>query len=149
MFYEGCTLEEIRAFRELEKEVFDFGEGDMKIEGWYGSEDAYYEMCLPEECRYNIKTPSPLYSKSKSKTNKKYRPNHHARKQVEKKKLDKLYNTSAWWAVIDKNTHKKRNYILNGKYCRKYSNRCVRRYRKEIGNGGNYRKLYDYWWEVL
>lgn len=36
MFYEGCTIEEIRAYRELESETFDFGEGEMKIDGWYG-----------------------------------------------------------------------------------------------------------------
>ena len=41
MFYEGCTIEEIKAFRELENEVFDFGEGPMEIEGLLGSEDVY------------------------------------------------------------------------------------------------------------
>ena len=44
LFYEGCTVEEIEAYRDLESATFDFGEGSMKIEGWYGSEDAYYEM---------------------------------------------------------------------------------------------------------
>ena len=52
MFYEGCTIDEIRAFRELEGEAFDFGEGLMDMKN-AESEDAYYEMCLPEESRYD------------------------------------------------------------------------------------------------
>ena len=62
MFYEGCTIDEIRAYRELEDETFNFGEGDMRIEGWYGFEDVYYKMCLPEESEYgvcNYRKPKP------------------------------------------------------------------------------------------
>ena len=58
VFYEDCTTFEVKAFRALESEVFDFGTGEMKIEGLLGSEDAYYEMDLQEreeqeqECFY-------------------------------------------------------------------------------------------------
>ena len=45
MFYEGCTTEEIRAYRELEGQIFDFGQGKMKMKS---SEDIYYKMCLLE-----------------------------------------------------------------------------------------------------
>ena len=32
---------------------------------------------------------------------------------------------------------------------KKYANRCVRRYKREIHNKGNqYRKIFDYWWIV-
>ena len=34
------------------------------------------------------------------------------------------------------------------KYYKKYSNRCVRRYKKEIHSGGAYKKIFDYWWTV-
>ena len=46
MFYEDCTIEEILAYRELENETFNFGEGDMQMEGLLGSEDVYYRICL-------------------------------------------------------------------------------------------------------
>ena len=34
MYYEGCTFDEIRAYRDLESETFDFGEGEMDIDGY-------------------------------------------------------------------------------------------------------------------
>ncbi len=39
-------LEEVRAYRILDKEVFNFGEDDIKNDGEFGyeSEDAYLEM---------------------------------------------------------------------------------------------------------
>lgn len=40
--------EEIKAWSLLEQDVFDFGEGEMRIEGWYGSEDQYYKMDLED-----------------------------------------------------------------------------------------------------
>lgn len=132
LFYEGCTLDEVRAFRELEGEVFDFGEGEMKIEGWLGSEDAYYEMCLPEESGYNDEMEEYYYPKCQSKTKKKvkYKINHYTRKQIDKVKFDKLSNIG-WWIVQDKGTHK------------------IIRKAKNVGNYSNYRKLYDYWYEVF
>lgn len=44
--YEGCTTEEIRAYRALQNEPFDFGTGLITNEN--GGEEAYYEMHL--EC---------------------------------------------------------------------------------------------------
>lgn len=150
MFYEGCTVEEIRAYRELESETFNFGEGDMKIQGWYGSEDAYYEMCLPEECGYNSYMEEYYQSpKVKLKKGKKHKLNYYARKQIGRKKLDKLYDEAGWWTVCDKGTHKVRCYIGSSKHHKKYSNKKVRQYKGYIGSGSSYRKLYDYWWEVL
>ena len=34
------------------------------------------------------------------------------------------------------------------KYYKNYSNRVVRRYNKGLSNGNNYRKLFDYAWEI-
>ena len=84
MYYEGCTLDEIRAYRELEGEVFDFGEGEMKIEGWYGSEDAYYEMCLPEESGYDEYNQKYNCHKPKPKKKHKKRLNQYERKKLTK-----------------------------------------------------------------
>jgi len=42
--YEGCTREEIQAYRELQNEHFDFGTGLIVPEN--GGEEAYYEMAL-------------------------------------------------------------------------------------------------------
>lgn len=109
-FYEGCTIEEIRTFRELENETFDFGEGEMRIEGEFGSEDVYYRMCLPE---YND-TPKEYRnaeSNSKLKPRRKCKLNPYVRKQITKSKLDKLDEIGVWWAVQNMGTHKRRCYI--------------------------------------
>lgn len=149
MFYEGCTIDEIRAYRDLESEVFDFGEGEMRIEGWYGSEDAYYEMCLPEESGWDEYYYEHFYHKYKPKPKLKYKASRYCKKQKYKQRLEKLCHIR-WWAVTDMNTHKRRCYMSGRrKYARKQSNKKVRNYKSGISNGGNYRKVYDFWWEVL
>lgn len=148
MFYEGCTIDEIRAFRELEGEVFDFGEGEMKIDGWYGSEDAYYEICLPEESGYNFEMEEYYHPKSKPKIKHKYRLYKYHRKQIDKKKLEKLSKVG-WWIVSDKGTHKTRCYYSGRRATiKKISNKKVRKY-KNLGNFANYRRVYDYWYELF
>lgn len=147
MFYEGCTLNEIRAYRKLEYEIFDFGEGEMKIDGWYGSEDAYYEMSLPEECcdypEYNILTQKDLereYKKQKQKLNR------YVKKQIDKEKLKKLYNNGGWWTVGNLNTHLYRCYRgSRSKYLKKLSNKKVRKSKGLSGKNNRYRKVFDYW----
>ncbi len=140
-FYDGCTLDEIRAFRKLESEVFDFGKGRMRMDGWYGSEDAYYEMCLPEECGY-------IEYKTYEKPKKKIRLHQYYRNQIDKKKLNKLYNIT-WWAVWNKGEYKKRCYLSRRrKWAKKRTNTKIRNYKDYIGNGGEYRKHHEYWWEI-
>lgn len=48
MLYEGCTFQEIKAYRELDGQPFDFGEGLIYPSDTMGSEDTYYEMALQE-----------------------------------------------------------------------------------------------------
>lgn len=140
-FYEGCTTKEIRAYRELEGQTFDFGQGKMKTES---SEDAYYEMCLPKE-RGEVKN----YQIKKSKKKPKIRLNKYERKKINKKQLKKLRN-EIWWGVYDNGEYLKRCYLSRRKKnAKRASNRKVRRYKGEISNGGHYRKFYDYWWEVF
>ena len=149
MYYEECTLNEIRAYRELEGEVFDFGEGEMKIEGWYGSEDAYYEMCLPEESGYDEYNQEYNYHKHEPKKKYKKRLNQYERKKIDKIKLDKL-SKIRWWAVWDNGKYKSRCYLSDRrKFAKKMANKKIRQYKGDIGNGSCYRKIYDYWWEVL
>lgn len=37
---------------------------------------------------------------------------------------------------------------LGRRFCKRMSNRCVRRYKGGISKGGNYRKIYDYQWTL-
>lgn len=66
---------------------------------------------------------------------------------------DEIYVKGEGW-VDNPKPYYKRCYRDNHKggryrYYKKYSNRCVRRYKKEIHCKGNqYRKIFDYWWTV-
>lgn len=148
MFYEGCTIDEIRAYRESESETFDFGAGEMKMDGWYGSEDAYYEMCLPEESGTNLEMEEYYHSKPNPKIKHKNRLHKYYRNQIDKKKLEKLSKVG-WWIVSDRSTHKARCYYSGRRgFIKKVSNKKVRKY-KDLGNYANYRKVYDYWYELF
>lgn len=143
-YYEGCTLEEILAFRELESQVFDFGEGSMKMEGLLGSEDAYYEMALETFDDYNdldLDCPDELI---------KPKHNHHYMKQKCKRKLEKLDKIADWWIIEDKGDYKTRNY--RRPRCTKVYKRLNNKKIKQaynLSNGGNYRKVYDYLTNVV
>lgn len=147
MFYEGCTIDEIRAYRELESETFDFGEGKMKMEGWYGSEDAYYEMCLPEECK-NYKE----YHHKRSIKKHKYPLNRYAKKQITKNRLQYLKQYGSWWTVSNAKGYLRRCYVDENhitKKLKRHSNKKVRKYKYGLKNGNYYRKVFDYWWELF
>lgn len=66
---------------------------------------------------------------------------------------DEIYIKGEGW-VNNPKPYYKRCYRDNHKrgrckYYKKYSNRCVRRYKGEIHSKGNqYRKIFDYWWTV-
>lgn len=67
--------------------------------------------------------------------------------------IDEIYVKGEGW-VDNPKPYYKRCYRDNHKggrykYYKKYSNRCVRRYKGEIHNKGNqYRKIFDYWYTV-
>ena len=147
MYYEGCTLDEIRAYRELESQIFDFGEGEMEIEGWYGSEDAYLSMSLPECCGdddydnhiNNLNGVSNIQNVNVNiniKCNN--RSNSYMRKKIDKNKLTKLNKYGKWWTVGDRKGYMYRCYISKrgrAKKLKRFSNKKVRNYNCELSSG--------------
>ena len=85
-----------------------------------------------------------------------------------KKKLERLYHEAQgypapvryiderwykWHTVQLEKPYYKREWRGNRKgnayqYHKKAASKAVRRYNKGISKGGNYKKLYDYWWNV-
>lgn len=66
---------------------------------------------------------------------------------------DEIYVKGKGWVDNPKPYYKRcyRDNHKSGRYkfYKKYSNRCVRRYKGEIRSKGNhYRKIFDYWWMV-
>lgn len=148
-YYEGCTIDEIRAFRELEGESFDFGEGLMDMKNAKYSEDAYYEMCLPEESGYDEYDYEYNYKTYEPESKQKYGLNRYYKKQIDKHRLDKLVNYG-WWIVSTRKSYKRRIYFSGRKGTIKHiSNKKVRKYKGDIADGAGYRKIYDYWYELF
>lgn len=70
-------------------------------------------------------------------------------------KVDEMrgYCNGKWWSLPLEKSYYKRSYMDNHKggrysYYKKYANRRVRRYKGEIHNGGSYRKVSEFWWNV-
>lgn len=62
--------------------------------------------------------------------------------------IDEKFINGQGWITIVKPYYKRLHRRSSSKYYKKYSNHVVRRYKGYIQNGNNYRKLFDYWWEI-
>ncbi len=78
------------------------------------------------------------------------------RKWEEKRRLKKLYNETKYGygvgAFYDENKNRIIKYSCHNKWTKEHCRRMIRRRLKnKFGNysGCIYKKLYDYWWEIL
>lgn len=143
-------LSEISSYKILDGKNFDFGTGIIINDMSFGSEDAYYEMCIQElegiidnwDCnKKNIK-------KAKK------RPNRHARKRKQIEKLKKLRTESGYYPVYSNYycyyAYPKRWY--RGKrsaYLKKQSNKKIRNYKGSFEPKSNkFHRVFDFWWEL-
>ena len=79
-------------------------------------------------------------------------------KRAEKRRLDKLnkrrdidktrISSIAGWTDEDENYVKRRHRSPWEKEYKKVSNRKVRRYKDDLSNPSDYRKVFDYWWSI-
>lgn len=86
-------------------------------------------------------------------------------KRLRRKNYDKVYKIRRYkmskylehwcpcpyWSTYDENgkMYTKRFYRgQKSKYFKRLSNKRVRKNKKLSGRGNNYRKLFDYWWEM-
>lgn len=141
-------LKEIEAYRELDGQDFDFGEGLIINEMSLGSEDAYYEMDIQmledKIMHYDYEDEC-----NKVKSNNKYKLHRRDYKQKEKKRLEFLSKVS-WIGVMERSGYLQRCY--RGKrsaHLKKQSNRKIRYYKGDISSKGRMcHKLFDFWWEL-
>lgn len=142
--YNECTLEEVLAYRELEGEVFDFGEGPMRIDGLLGSEDVYYKMFINNHMDDSDEIMYKVESDEKQKR-RKSRLNKYKRNKIDKRKIEKLRKEGAFYTVSHYRPYLRLYRGKRSRYLKKESNKIVRRYYKSISNGGSYRKTYPFW----
>lgn len=150
--YYELLLQEVQAYRRLQSEPFDFGTGIIHIDGIYGSEDAYYEMEEQEiedildelkwEKRFNYK-----YIKGSNRRS--TRPNRYKRKRITQQKYKKLnYKCGFAYFNEDKDRYIRYYYSNRRKYAHKWFVKKLRKNNEFKLKGNNYRKVYDYWWEI-
>lgn len=149
-------LVEVKAYRDLQSEPFDFGTG-LITNDCKQSEDAYYEMIEQDlECwleNYLEPTLEPSLGMEKDL---KIRDNRYARKCIEKKILKDLQSKNVY-QIYEKTDEETGNKYLKISYCsrrkrnaKKMTNRKLRQSRQAVSlRNGEYRKVFDYWWEVF
>lgn len=137
--YDECTLEEVIAYRKLQGETFDFGEGPMKMEGLYGSEDIYYKMFIEK----HFKNKKENKEKEMEKNIEKGRLNRYKRKMVDKKKIEKLRRDGIVNAVSNRKPYLRIYKGERSSFLKREANKKVRNYIKNISDGGDYKKIYQ------
>lgn len=152
-------LIEIRAYRTLQSAPFDFGAGIIYCDGIYGSEDAYYEMEEQEledylygligEKRFNYNHSDNIPKKKLRK-----RLNKYLRKKITLQKYKKLSKSlrHSWYGIYY--SEEKQRYIRiyfsgSRKVIRKESEKKVRRINDFKFKGSNFKKVYDFWYELF
>lgn len=149
MIYNECIEEEILAYKELENEIFDFGEGPMKMENseilYYNNDlQAYQDFKKDKQRKICTSFINPLYNPNINKIRRKRNLYY---KCKEKRRLSELRELS-WYAVGDKETHLFRIYRgSRSKVLKKISNKTVRK-AKNLLKGSDYKKVYNFWHEL-
>ncbi len=141
-------LKEIEAYRELDGQDFDFGNGLIINKMSLGSEDAYYEMDI-QVLEDKIANWEYKNRHNKPRNNSKYKLHRRVYEQKEKKRLEFLSKVSRM-NVMERSGCLQRCY--RGKrsaHLKKKSNRRIRYYKGDISSKGRMcHKLFDFWWEL-
>jgi hypothetical protein len=155
-------LKELEAYRTLEGRPFDFGHGDVPNDLTFGTEEAYWEMEIQEieSVLYDYCDDLIMYypdtnninHKNKSTTKK----NRYLNKLKSKEKLIQLNHTANWIYVSYDEDKKYYSRRFSGQKVKRdtkqQSRRRVRNRVKALSDfsikGCEYRRLYDYWWEL-
>ena len=148
------TLIELNAYRTLNGQSFDFGNGliinDSKI-----SEDVYWkiEQYDLEELisGYFLLMNEEDYTYRDLKKKKyKCRLNKYERKQIDNKKLNKLYEIGKYSCGVSEYKGHLARWYMSGrkKYAKKYSNSKVRKFKDFKLKCAGYRRVFNYWINV-
>lgn len=144
-------LVEVRAYRALQNEPFDFGTGVIKNNS-NNSEDAYYKMQEQEIIEEINRVEAVEFEKEKRRYLKK--ENRYYSDKKAKNRLKKLHEQGVYSVYKAKNKDNGKEYLykfyLSGrkKMAKKQTNKKVRNRNNFPLKGAGYRKVYDYWWEV-
>lgn len=141
--YSNCTIDEIIAYKELKDEVFDFGEGPMKIEEDLLSKgDIFCETYLTKYINNNdSNNKKEDKNKNKNKNKKNRCNNRYIRKKITKKKINKLKRIKAQHLINPYKPYLRTYESRKNKFFKKESNKIIRNYNNLISNGSSYKKI--------
>ncbi len=116
---------------------YDFGEGKVIAKQPLDFEVEFYDENPPNTSNNNIQS------------NNKPRLNQYKRKKITQRKLKKLHRERCY-SVWNRGKYYDK-YYLSGrkKVAKKITNKKLRQYKGYVGDGGNYRKFHDYWWNIF
>lgn len=144
-------LAEVRAYRKLQNEGFDFGSGYISPNS-QKSEDAFFknEEEILEEMIENVKS---LLNKCKDKKVVKRTKNRYKGKKRGEYRLQKLVKNNSYFVYMKKRDGKEylKRFYLSGirSRAKKQTNKIIRHSKNDFPlNGNGYRKKYDYWGHI-
>jgi len=152
-------LEEVRAYRDLQSEHFDFGKG-LITNDCEESEDAYYEMREQDLELLLGDYLKPWYGDLEPqhenlRVSRKVRDNKYIRKGIRKKILRDLQSKNVYQVYEKEDKETGNRYLKMVYYCgrrklaKKMTNKIIRQSKQSINlQNGEYRKVYNYFWEV-
>lgn len=158
-------LQEVRAYRSLQKEPFDFGTGLIENTS-DESEDACYEMWEQDildkvedkinEIRFRELEDVDMEDIVKLKILNKYvyiEPGEEAGTSYSRKREDNERMKYMKYKTLNEETgdwyYKRYYYSDKKKHAKRMSNKKVRKYKPYVGlRGSDYRKIFDYWGNV-
>jgi len=137
-------LQEVRAYRELQDEAFDFGTGIIKPENTY-SEDEVLSLKEQELLDQIDDTESSIERKSFSNPISRYVKNKKSQKKLENKLKENPYFIYQKENEDTGELFIAHNYLSGKKkFAKKMTNRRVRKSNCDFSNPSSYRKLFDY-----
>jgi hypothetical protein len=121
------------------------------------STSKYFQEPILDYIRKNIDMPKYSKLKKERKCDSMNQSTKRSRMEARKNKLKQPTKYGYWAVVWHEERDKPESRVLLKSYSRggdrvrffkNYSNRKVRRYRGEIGNGSQYKRVFDYWWKI-
>lgn len=151
-------IKELIAYRTLEGQDFDFGNGLIKNDLTFGTEEAYWQMeqqdlesiiCDDDGDKDGYVSKFDWLRKPKLKIPKLYP---YYRKKITRHKLIKLKDI-ARWIYVSYDEYKKYYSRRHGgqkvkRDLKQISRRKVRNRKDFLLRGNGYKRVYDYWWEL-
>jgi hypothetical protein len=142
-------LIELKAYESLQYQNFDFGDGSIKNDGDFSVKIENYNQII-NELSHELSYLKENKTKNKQTFKQKTRENKYFINKKHKEKLKSMSNKH--WTNVSTRKHNYPKVFYresHSKKLKKISNKAVRKYNGRLnGKSCDYKKVFDYWWEL-